>query len=237
MLFRALFAALATASATISSCGNAARFQLTALDFQPATPSPGDEVFMTVEFTNPGPTVQGGTARRTVSLNGLPIVDETVSLCNEATACPLMTGFNNRSAPSTWPDVTGKIASTVRWADENGDELLCIKTVVTTAAGPRLRGVPPATISATQKTLQIIFQKDSQNQSRRDWLGRQQNSLFRKDSSEKLAERIRHIAQPIFQHSTALVPLVQTTGLELQTLEFWHHRCPAITNNTYGSGW
>jgi hypothetical protein len=217
MLFRALFAALAgIASASISSCGSAAtRFQLTALDFQPAAPSPGDEVFMTVEFTNPGITVQGGTAHRTVSLNGLPIVDETVSLCNEATACPLTTGFNNRSAPSTWPDVTGKIASTVRWADENGDELLCIKTVVTTAAaGPRLRGVPPATISATQKTLQIIFQKYSQNQSRRDWLGRQQNSLFRKDSSEKLAERIRHIAQPVFQHSTALVPLVQASATQ-----------------------
>jgi hypothetical protein len=87
---------------------------------------------MTVEFQNPGNTITSGTAHRTVSLNGLPVTDETVALCNEATECPLTTGFNNRSSTTTWPDVSGKIASTIRWFDDRDEELLCIKTVVTT---------------------------------------------------------------------------------------------------------
>ncbi len=148
---------------------------------------------MTVEFNNPGATVTTGSARRTVSLNGLPVVDETVALCDEATTCPLATGFNNRSAASTWPDVTGKVVSTVHWYDESKAELLCIKTTVTAgaAAGPRLRGVPPAT-----------------------------------------AERLQHLAQPVFRHSTALVALSPS---EFQPLEFGG-LCPAVANHTHG-GW
>jgi hypothetical protein len=143
----AFFATTTTTIATISNCGTAAsRFQLTALDFQPAAPAPGDSVFMTVEFQNPGSEVTDGKARRTVTLNGLPVVDETVALCGEATTCPLTAGFNNRSAASSWPDVTGKIVSTIRWYDPAGAELLCIKTAVTSAAvsHSNLRG-PTAT--------------------------------------------------------------------------------------------
>lgn len=144
-MFRLLTGLLATAAATISNCGTpATRFQLTALDFQPASPAPGDTVFMTVEFQNPGSTVSSGTAHRTVSLNGLPIVDETVALCREATECPLTSGFNNRSSATTWPDVTGKVVSTIRWFDDSAGELLCIKTVVSTAATSHLRGIKPS---------------------------------------------------------------------------------------------
>jgi hypothetical protein len=156
-MFR-LLSALAVAAATISNCGSTStRFQLTALDFQPANPVPSSEVFMTVEFQNPGTEVVYGTAHRTVSLNGLPVVDETVSLCNEATACPLTTGFNNRSASSIWPDVRGKIVSTVRWSASNGEELLCIKTSVSTAMGPRLRGGFLLNADSLQHLAQPVF--------------------------------------------------------------------------------
>lgn len=157
-----LFSAVAIAAssftaATISSCGTAAtRFQLTALDFQPANPVPGSDVFMTVEFQNPGAQVTDGKAHRRVTLNGLPVVDETVALCGEATSCPLTAGFNNRSALSTWPDVTGKVVSTIQWLDSAGAELLCIKTFVSTAQGARLRG--SASLSATADALQHLAQ-------------------------------------------------------------------------------
>ena len=158
-MFRILSAltAVVTAATTITSCGTATtRFQLTALDFQPPNPSPGDNMFMTVEFQNPGAEVTDGKARRKVTLNGLPVVDETVALCGEATTCPLVSGFNNRSAASTWPDVTGKIVSTIQWLDSAGAELLCIKTSVTTAR-PRLRGVPRASTEAVQHLVQPVF--------------------------------------------------------------------------------
>jgi hypothetical protein len=166
-LLTGLLAAAATTVATISNCGTTStRFQLTALDFQPAAPAPGDEVFMTVEFQNPGATIADGTAHRTVTLNGLPVVDETVALCNEATTCPLATGFNNRSATSTWPDVKGKIVSTVRWFATDGEELLCIKTAVSVAAGPALRGhlnahalqhlAQPVFVHSTEVALRVV---------------------------------------------------------------------------------
>jgi len=158
-LLTGLLAAASTTIATISSCGTAAtRFQLTALDFQPANPVPGDTVFMTVEFQNPGADVTAGSAHRKVSLNGLPIVDETVALCSEATSCPLIAGFNNRSAPSTWPDVKGKVVSTIQWFDTTGAELLCIKTSVSSAvAGPSLRGAKHLTAEAIQHLAQPVF--------------------------------------------------------------------------------
>lgn len=151
--------AFAATAATITSCGSAAtRFQLTALDFQPANPVPGGDVFMTVEFQNPGAEVTDGKAHRRVTLNSLPVVDETVALCGEATACPLTSGFNNRSAASMWPDVTGKIVSTIQWLDPAGAELLCIKTSVSTAAGPSLRGgAPAASAEAIQHLAQPFF--------------------------------------------------------------------------------
>lgn len=158
-LLSALTTVVATATATISSCGTAAtRFQLTALDFQPANPVPGSDVFMTVEFQNPDGTIADGKAHRTVTLNGLPVVDETVALCGEATTCPLTSGFNNRSALSTWPDVHGKIVSTIRWSANDGEELLCIKTSVSTAMGPfpRLRGTP-INADALQHLAQPVF--------------------------------------------------------------------------------
>jgi hypothetical protein len=158
-MFRLLSAltAVVTAATTITSCGSTStRLQLTALDFQPTNPVPGSDVFMTVEFQNPGIPVTDGKAHRKVTLNGLPVVDETVALCGEATECPLATGFNNRSAPSTWPDVTGKIVSTIQWLDLAGAELLCIKTSVTTVR-PRLRGVPRASTEAVQHLTHSVF--------------------------------------------------------------------------------
>jgi hypothetical protein len=149
MLLRALTVLAVAASAAVGSITNcaspAARLKLTRLDLFPDPPSPGEDVFMAVEFENPGAPVTYGTAKRTVSLNGLPVVDETVGLCPDATTCPLATGFNNRSATTSWPDVTGKIVSTVRWYDESAAELLCIKTSVTVPS--HLRGSYHETLS------------------------------------------------------------------------------------------
>jgi hypothetical protein len=155
MLCRFLVATLtafAVTTATITDCGGpAARFQLTRLELFPDPPSPGEEVFMAVEFENPGQAVERGSVKRSLTLNGLPVVDETVALCPDATACPLTVDFNNRSATSTWPDITGKVVSTIRWYDETAAELLCIKTSVTvspsssSSASYRLRGSRPHT--------------------------------------------------------------------------------------------
>jgi hypothetical protein len=141
MLFRLLTAVAATAAAAFSSivdCGGpGASFAITKLALRPDPPIPGLPVALVLEFTNNGPEVNAGTVATTITLNGLPYSDSK-PLCDD-TACPIVPGFNNRTSETTWPDITGKVVSTIRWSDAQEAELLCIQTTVRVGTGS-LRG-------------------------------------------------------------------------------------------------
>jgi hypothetical protein len=138
----AVFSGLAEfVDATISNCGQGSRFELTTLALHPDPPIPGKQLDMTVQFTNPGSEVVDGTATTSVTLNFIPFQPTVKPLC-EDTQCPIVTGANDRSTSSVWPDtVTGAITSKIVWTAVDGSELLCIsiKTKVVAEEKTRLR--------------------------------------------------------------------------------------------------
>jgi len=121
------------AHASISDCGfGKSVFQLTELAFTPSNPSPGVDTQMTVKFTNPGPEITDGTVVTSLSWNYIPFDPTTEALCSN-TQCPLVSGDNDRSTSSPWPDITGLVSSHIEWTDTSGALLLCIDLDVTTA--------------------------------------------------------------------------------------------------------
>lgn len=126
-----LFTFLLSAFGSIQDCNTSSVFQLTKLDLVPASPVPGQPLAMTVQFNNPGSVVTSGTVTTTVSYNFIPFSPTTEALCTN-TACPLVTGFNDRSTTNPWPNLTGTVSSIIKW-DLDGNNLLCIKLNVKTA--------------------------------------------------------------------------------------------------------
>jgi hypothetical protein len=141
-LIAVVAAAASAAIATITDCSApTAPFKISRLALRPDPPTPGLPVVLDLEFSNSGPEItpaNAGVAATVITLNGLPFSDSK-PLCDD-TACPIATGFNNRSSETTWPDVTGKVVSTIRWTDAADTELLCIQTTVRVGAPPVLRG-------------------------------------------------------------------------------------------------
>ena len=155
-LLTALLAGLTTAS--ISDCDPASLFRPTELALTPDPPVRNQPVTMTVKFNNPGATVTDGIVTTSVTLNYIPFQPSTEPLC-ENTACPLVTGPNDRSTTSTWPDtVSGNVVTTSVWTGVNGESLLCVKTSVrvAAAAGTRLRG----SSNATAEDVDGLFRDD-----------------------------------------------------------------------------
>jgi hypothetical protein len=112
--------------ASITNCGQGSRFDLTTLALYPDPPIPGKQVDITVQFTNPSPEITDGTATTSVTLNFIPFQPTVKPLC-EDTQCPIITGANDRSTSSVWPEtVTGAISSKIVWSGVDGKELLCI---------------------------------------------------------------------------------------------------------------
>lgn len=136
-----LLSLLPLAAAGIYDCDPNSVFRPTALALNPDPPVRGKPVTMTVMFDNPGASVYDGKVVTTVSLNGIPFSPTTDPLC-ENTACPILTGSNDRSAVSTWPDtVSGKVTSKSQWFDMAGNSLLCVQTKVTVTEAAKPKGL------------------------------------------------------------------------------------------------
>lgn len=124
-----LFAlSLGLASAYIKDCSNGASvLQLTDLALSPDPPVRGQNLDMTVKFNNPGAEITDGTVTTSVTLNYIPFQPTVEPLCTN-TQCPLVTGANDRSTNSVWPDnVSGSIVSKIEWTAVDGTQLLCIQ--------------------------------------------------------------------------------------------------------------
>jgi hypothetical protein len=167
-MFRILSAAataIAVATASITDCDPTSVFRPTALSLVPDPPVRGQPVTMTVKFDNPGGDITDGKVVTSISLNGLPLTPSTEPLC-ENTACPLVSGPNDRTATSTWPDtVSGKVVSKSQWFGPAGESLLCVQTNVRVAATEtkKLRGPSWSWLSEeTLASLRHVFQHEAE---------------------------------------------------------------------------
>lgn len=126
-----LAAAAASASASIAACSTVGRFTINSLSMFPDPPVTGQNVTMTFDYTNPGAVVAAGTAKYAISYNGIPY-SSTEDLCTQV-PCPIETGEHVLTTSSLWDgSLSGKIATTITWADETGTQLLCVQVVTRT---------------------------------------------------------------------------------------------------------
>jgi hypothetical protein len=119
-----------SSTATVTDCGGGkSLFQIQEQSFSPEPPVPGEAYDYWFTYTVPdGITVDAGTAKYSVTLNGLPFTPTVDDLCKQ-TACPKTAGLHNESSTDTWPGgVSGKIVTKLEWFDVNGNLLLCSST-------------------------------------------------------------------------------------------------------------
>ena len=98
------------------------------------TPLKGENVTTTFDFDLSSP-ITGGTAHYSATLNGFPYT-ASAPLCEETQKsgdpCPLGAGHHHQESTST-SSVTGKLITTIRWADEADAEILCVTITTKTA--------------------------------------------------------------------------------------------------------
>jgi len=127
----AFFAAIVSPSfASVADCGvGKSIFQIKEQSFSPEPPVTGQRYDYWFTYTVPdGVTVDAGTTKYSLSLNGIPFSPSTEDLCIQ-TACPKTPGFYNESSSDTWPGgVSGKIVTKLEWFDAAGTLLLCSQT-------------------------------------------------------------------------------------------------------------
>ena len=128
MLF--LVSLLAFATGVVKDCNVSSIFRPLELGLTPDPPVVGQQVRLTVRFDNPGPVVTDGAVTTSVTYNYIPLAPTTEPLCTN-TACPIVSGSNDRSTVSTWPDgIRGTVITKSVWTSAEGDNLLCVQTSV-----------------------------------------------------------------------------------------------------------
>ena len=82
--------------------------------------------------------ITGGTATYGFSFNGIPFSPTVNDLCVEQAGgccpdpCPLGIGHHSDKSITTFPSVSGKIITTIKWADQDGSPILCVEWTVKT---------------------------------------------------------------------------------------------------------
>jgi len=125
-MFRLLFASLGLSSAlaTLVACDpTITSFKINSQGFSPSPPVAGQDSTLWIDFTVPDPLVTAGTAKYSITFNGIPFSPSTEDLCTQV-VCPIKT--QNLSSTSQWPSgLSGKIISKIQWYDASGSYLLC----------------------------------------------------------------------------------------------------------------
>ncbi len=114
-------------TSTVADCGaGKSLFTIVSQDFSPSPPVPGESYDYWFFYTVPdGVTVDKGTTKYSLSLNGIPFTPTVDDLCTQ-TLCPKTTGAYNESSTDTWPSgISGKIVTKLEWFDANNNLLLC----------------------------------------------------------------------------------------------------------------
>lgn len=123
----AVAALIIPTSSTVADCGaGKSIFTIQSQGFYPSPPVPGQSYDYWFFYTVPeGVTIDAGTAKYSVSLNGIPFTPSEDPLCSQ-TFCPKTAGSYNETSTDTWPTgVSGKIVTKLEWFDANKNLLLC----------------------------------------------------------------------------------------------------------------
>ena len=129
-IFAALFLLATSSLASVTDCGaGKSIFQIQSQGFSPEPPVANEQYDYWFAYTVPdGITVDAGTVKYSLTLNGLPFTPTVDDLCTQ-TVCPKVAGFYNESSSDVWPGgVSGKIVTKLEWVDANGNQLLCSQT-------------------------------------------------------------------------------------------------------------
>lgn len=114
---------------SVRNCGTATdRAVISEITSVPTSPVPGDNVTLTVKYAFAGDAITGGTAHYKATLNYFPVYDETFDLCTQ-TKCPKDAGSYAEVSTSQFPTgVSGKLVTTIDWADQNNQPIWCVET-------------------------------------------------------------------------------------------------------------
>ena len=115
------------ANATVSDCGaGKSVFTINSQGFGPDPPIVGENATLWIDYTVPdGVTVDAGTAKYSITLNGIPFPATNDDLCTQV-VCPQVPGTTNLTSASIWDGgVSGKIVSKIEWFDTSNQLLLC----------------------------------------------------------------------------------------------------------------
>jgi hypothetical protein len=130
ILLASFLSLLSVSTATVTDCGQGKSiFQIQQQSFSPEPPVANEAYDYWFTYIVPdGVTVEAGTTKYSLSLNGIPFTPQTDDLCTQ-TACPKGPGLHNESSTDTWPGgISGKIVTKLEWFDANGNLLLCSST-------------------------------------------------------------------------------------------------------------
>ena len=123
-----LLAALATLSvaqpvATNCNTGSVFKVDQIAVEYQ----APPINSTLIVAYTVPS-VIEDGLATYTCTLNGFPVINEKVPLCQE-TKCPIEVGFHNDSSSFQTGLASGTLSCNLKWLAPDSSVLRCIKII------------------------------------------------------------------------------------------------------------
>jgi hypothetical protein len=132
MMLKVLMLWVATAT-TVRDCSSGTSvFKFLTASLTPDPVVKGQDATLSLSCQIPdGVTVTGGTAQYGFTFNGIPFSPTTEDLCSQV-ACPLVPGLYSNSTTTPFPDVSGKIITTIKWFDETKRLLYCLETTVKT---------------------------------------------------------------------------------------------------------
>ena len=129
---------LPTLLATYRICGSSSDLAKNlVISIVPDAAKAGQDVTTTFDY-DLDTVITGGTATYGFSFNGIPFSPTVNDLCVEQAGgccpdpCPLGIGHHSDKSITTFPSVSGKIITTIKWADQNGSPILCVEWTVKT---------------------------------------------------------------------------------------------------------
>ena len=124
-LLLAVLATLSVAQPVATNCNTGSVFKVDqiAVEYQ----APPINSTLIVSYTVPS-VIEDGLATYTCTLNGFPVINEQVPLCQE-TVCPIEVGFHNDSSSFQTGLASGTLSCNLKWLAPDSSVLRCIKIV------------------------------------------------------------------------------------------------------------
>jgi hypothetical protein len=129
-----LAAACMPSNATYRNCGSSSDLAKNlVISIVPDAPKGGDDVTTIFDY-DLSSVVTGGSSSYALSFNGIPFSPTVNDLCSDMAAgccpdpCPLAIGHHTDKSITAFPSgISGKLITTIRWKDQNSNQILCVE--------------------------------------------------------------------------------------------------------------